>query len=340
MNDNENASKSYIKPWTLRAFDALPGNPLWIGIGFAGILLLAFFIGRVIVADTTNSPPGDFRLAIIHILLTTYTASAYAYLITAARKSAQDLQGVIRHEPQWQSISDRVGTHLWWGLVLAGLMSILLYIYATIVTTTGGSPWDWTNTNYDARWMRILGIFLSWWGGCLLFVLVVESARLSKLSGGISDLDLLDLRPYQPLIRQGLTNTLLVVGMASILSLFLFEPGFAPVLIRASIVCAIFAWIGLMLPLSGIRRKISIAKEQELDWCRDALKSAREQLKAGTGAQQSIAEISAYKTMIEDIRNWPFDNPTLTRFALYLLIPLASMFGGAIVERGLELFLF
>ena len=54
---------------------------------------------------------------------------------------------------------------------------------------------------------------------------------------------------------------------------------------------------------------------------------------------QSIAEIIAYKSVIENIRNWPFDNPTLTRFALYLLIPLVSWFGGAFVERGLDLFL-
>ena len=54
--------------------------------------------------------------------------------------------------------------------------------------------------------------------------------------------------------------------------------------------------------------------------------------------QQSIAEMVAYKTMIENIRNWPFDNPSLTRFALYLLIPIGSMIGGALVERGLDFF--
>ena len=36
------------------------------------------------------------------------------------------------------------------------------------------------------------------------------------------------------------------------------------------------------------------------------------------------------------MRNWPFDNPTLVRFALYLLIPLASWTRGAMVELGLD----
>ena len=54
---------------------------------------------------------------------------------------------------------------------------------------------------------------------------------------------------------------------------------------------------------------------------------ARDQLKDGATGEHSIADINAYKNTVESIRNWPFDSPTLTRFALYLLIPLGSMLG-------------
>ena len=94
-----------------------------------------------------------------------------------------------------------------------------------------------------------------------------------------------------------------------------------------------------MLPLSGIRKKIRAAKDRELDWCRRTLKIARDEMKSGAGEQQSIAEIVAYRSMIEKIRNWPFDNPTLVRFTLYIMIPLVSWLGGAFVERGLNIFL-
>jgi hypothetical protein len=116
------------------------------------------------------------------------------------------------------------------------------------------------------------------------------------------------------------------------------ESRYGPMLVAAWISSVIFAWIGLMVPLRGIRRKIREAKHAELDWCRQTLKRARDELKSGAGEARSIGEIIAYRSMIEDIRNWPFDNPTLTRFALYLLIPLGSWFGGAFVERGLDLF--
>lgn len=61
--------------------------------------------------------------------------------------------------------------------------------------------------------------------------------------------------------------------------------------------------------------------------------------KSDAAHQQSIVEIAAYKAVIDGVGNWPFDSPILTRFALYLLIPVTSMFGGALVERGSDLFL-
>ncbi len=36
------------------------------------------------------------------------------------------------------------------------------------------------------------------------------------------------------------------------------------------------------------------------------------------------------------MREWPFDTSTFLRFALYLLIPMGSWFGGAVVERLLR----
>ena len=60
---------------------------------------------------------------------------------------------------------------------------------------------------------------------------MAESARLSRLSDNIESLDLLELLPYQPLIRQGLTNALLVIGMVSIMSLLGVESRYLPVLV-------------------------------------------------------------------------------------------------------------
>jgi hypothetical protein len=340
VNDEANPARPYVTPQTLQVFNRLPGNPASIGAGFALLLLLLFFGGRTLVDGGAGSSAGDLRLALIHILLTAYSVFAYTYLLNATNKAAHELAPVLDDSLQWQVIMNSVGTYRRWGLAFSACVGILIYLYATEITTRDSDPWAWQQTNYDSRWMRVIGPFFAMWTSCFLYVLVIESARLSRLSLSIRRLDLLDLRPYQPLIRQGLTNALLVLGMASILLLFLLEPGFVGFITYISLLFVIYAWVGLMLPLRGIRRKISQAKEAELDWCRQALQAARAELKSADPAENSIAEIVAYQGMIEKIRNWPFDNPTLIRFALYLLIPLGSMFGGAFVERGLELFVF
>ena len=305
---------------------------MWIGVGIAAVLLIVFLVGRNLSGDVRLTS-GDFRLAIIHILLMAYVPSAYVYLISVTKDVAQDMAPLFGDE------INHIGSHVAWKLVLAGFFGVLIDVDATTATTVGSDPWIWQDQNLDAKWMRILGPLFSGWISCLFYVLAVESGRLSKLSNDIGAIDLLDLLPYRPLIRLGLTNVLLVVGLASIFSLFLLEPGFEILIAQLSIPFLIFAWVGLMLPLQGIRKKIKIAKQQELDWCTQALMAARNQIKASKENKQGIAEIIAYMTLIENIRNWPFDNPTLARFALYLLIPVGSMFGGAFVERGVDILL-
>ncbi|MCZ6890376.1 MAG: hypothetical protein O7H39_17950, partial [Gammaproteobacteria bacterium] len=323
-NDKPAPPRSYVTPWTSKAYDALPGSPIRIAIGFAIALLAAFFAGRALVDGPMDPDPRNLRVAIVLILLTAYASFAFAYLATVARRSVRGLAPAVGQTQPWQTIADRVGTYPWWALMLAGIAGILAYIPITASTAPEEGRWIWQNLPYDVRWHRVIGFFLFWWVGCLCYVLVTESFRLSRLSDSIESVDLVDLQPYRPLIRLGLTNALLMIGMASLVSPMLIESGLGSVVVGAWITSVIFAWIGLMLPLRGIRKKIRAAKDKELDWCRQALKTARNEMKAGAGGARSVAEIIAYRIMIEDIRNWPFDNPTLMRFALYLLIPLGS----------------
>ena len=52
-----------------------------------------------------------------------------------------------------------------------------------------------------------------------------------------------------------------------------------------------------------------------------------------------MTDLLAYKTQVESTREWPFDSSTFLRFGLYLLIPVASMVGGALVERVVDVVL-
>jgi hypothetical protein len=332
---------AYTSPWMLRVYDALPGNPLWIGIGSTVALSLLFLIGRTLAGYDLNSDPNDLRIALTQILMTTYWASAYAYLLSSVRATIRDLSPVGRHAADWQSIVERAGKYRRGLLPVLGAASYLIIGVGVTNATTPAptNPWDWHLWNYDVYWHRITTVFFVWWIACSCYVVIVDSARLSRLSDKFGSLDLLDLAPYQPLVRQGLTNALLLIGGVSVMSLLGVESRYGTVLAGFWISSILLAWVGLMLPLRGIRRKIREAKDRELDWCRRALIRERDNLKSGTDGQTNIGQVVAYREMINNIRNWPFDNPTLMRFALYLLIPLGSWLGGAFVERGLDTFL-
>ncbi|MDJ0750694.1 MAG: hypothetical protein QNJ11_14500 [Woeseiaceae bacterium] len=333
--------RAYITPWTLKVYDALRGNPFWIGAVFASAMLIAFFAGRAVFGNDGSSALDELRVAVTQILITAYCATAYAYLLMSARKTTRALAQAIPNLPDRSNVVDRAGKHLPWVLPMIGVASYLIIgIGVTNATTPEpDNPWYWQGWSYDVVWHRATTVLFVYWIGCFSYAIVVESARLSRMSIGIETMDLLDMRPYTPLIRQGLTNALLVIGMVSVLSLLGVESRYWPALIGFWITFTVLAWTGLMLPLRGIRRKFKAAKRRELEWCGTRLSACRDALKSDSSDRLSIADTLAYKTMIEGLRTWPFDNSTLIRFSLYLLIPLGSWLGGALVERGVDLIL-
>lgn len=50
----------------------------------------------------------------------------------------------------------------------------------------------------------------------------------------------------------------------------------------------------------------------------------------------SLADLLAWEARIERVAEWPFDTPTLLRFALALLVPLGSWLGGALAQLAIE----
>ena len=92
-----------------------------------------------------------------------------------------------------------------------------------------------------------------------------------------------------------------------------------------------------ILPVRGLRRQIRARKAEELARLQEEIRLDRD-LVAQRGADSGDAgarlpALLAFKHEIESVREWPFDAPTLTRFFLYVAIPLGSWVGGALVER-------
>jgi hypothetical protein len=93
---------------------------------------------------------------------------------------------------------------------------------------------------------------------------------------------------------------------------------------------------GLLLPVLGVRDRIRAAKQAELDAVRERLLDARAELRGAAGHDGRLADLLAWRAFVEGVREWPFDASALARFGLYLLIPLGSWLGGALVERVVD----
>ena len=130
----------------------------------------------------------------------------------------------------------------------------------------------------------------------------------------------------------------MIVGFGSILSLNLIESGFGLLLSLIWTLTAGVAITGLLLPVNGVRKRIRNAKVARLETCREDLRRAQASLDA-SGADEEltrVANLLAIRQNLSEIREWPFDASTLRRMVLYLLVPLASWSGGALVERWID----
>jgi hypothetical protein len=129
---------------------------------------------------------------------------------------------------------------------------------------------------------------------------------------------------------------LLLAGGVGIGLLSLVESGFWEVVLTYWIASVTGMTIGLVVSILPHHRLIRDAKRGELDWCRDALIRERTKLREGGAERSRIEEIVAYREVVEGVSTWPADSSTFLRFSLYLLIPLGSWAGGAIVERLID----
>ena len=145
----------------------------------------------------------------------------------------------------------------------------------------------------------------------------------------------------------GLRIALLWMIFLSMAVLLAFDasaaPGLSGVLLFLFIVSLFLAVLSLVTPVRGVRAAIQQEKRSELDWCNEQIRGARQALgnnRADADAERiHLAGVAAYRAVVQSAPEWPFDFSTFTRFALFVVIPVGSWFGGAMVERFVDWFL-
>lgn len=178
---------------------------------------------------------------------------------------------------------------------------------------------------------------LFWFFGRTAYFTMSGSLKLPGAAAFERGVDLFDLRPQLLAGRVALRLSLLWIVALSLGSLLILTPGTAVVVAPTLVSIALVGAVALLVPVRDVHRQIAEARREELARIHDVLSPLREPaLRGDAEAQQRLAGLLAYRAQVSAISEWPFDAPALFRFALFLLIPVASWLGGALVERGVD----
>ena len=312
-------------PWALAA--ALAGGLI------ASFLVVQWALGRAPFGPAGGS--GEAGIAIVHCLILAYLIGAYAYVGAGARQATAALRGhVDQGNGDLEATLAAVGRYPRPTLVLLSVVGAAVALAGPYLTGPGDvaywNPREWTA---EVFWHRILGLGIGLGISWLGVAMVMESLRLSRLAGSLGTLSLWDHRPLGPFTRQGLRNALVAIGLVSVFALFVPAQGVTRAFILILGIAAGLALVGLILPLGGAHRAIREAKSRELAWAADMIERERAALEGGTAAAGRLADLLSYRESVERVREWPFDQSTLLRMMLYLLVPIGSLLASGLLER-------
>ncbi|WP_445475489.1 hypothetical protein ACT9XH_01710 [Methanococcoides methylutens] len=316
-------------------------KPAVLGLSISIILLIGFLmqeylLGRFTLIFEEEYLLQDFWIAVVHCLLAGYLPSAYFLLLRGTRNTFEELEHILK-PPTTPSYVDSAVHIEKRKLVVWGLLGVLVAVLMPYQTAI--APWDPSTWYPEVVWHRILEPFIGWWAGWFFGAIWVTSTRTSRLATRIESVDLLDLSPLFPFVKQGLLTTLLTIGMISIFSLLLLDPGEWPVVARAYLGSLAIALIGFWLPMRGVHQRIHEIKEAELKWTRERIHQSETLLHSGSPdiSPGHMADLIAHMKLIGDVPEWPFESLTIVHVIVYLLIPMASWLGGLLIESLLEI---
>ena len=337
-----------VTPFWVRIATETSLSPGWLLIAFPAVLYPAYLalealFGRGVAAATDFANDYEARLLLITATNLGYLSMMYIYVARGTFRDLDALRPVLREgETTYLRLQGQLTRfdrrRLWIGAFVGVALTCVLH-------ETGLAMWT---RLFDGEWslrdpcvVAILIVFwiVVGWGA----VYVIDSARLySRIGERHVEVDLLDLNSLSPLTRHGLRIVLVVVTSTAAATILIIVGFISPLrpMVLLTAVClwsAVVAAAAFLLPVRGLRRQIRGRKAEKLDQLRDEIRR-NEELVTKPGPESAEAGgrlpgLLAYMNQIESVREWPFDAPTLTRFFLYVAIPLGSWVGGALVER-------
>lgn len=347
MSDPRRTAVDLAIPWESRVIGRIPLPPALagavVGVGLAAAAAGFFVITGAPIVDVSDgdvSVTPDFVTAAVVSLLVGYTMAAGRFLdltiardlVAAGRMRPEILSpenaGTLHGQPRQAVRRSRIPAVL--GLVIG------IGVVGVIGSDPGASGVRFGAVSWSDTWTIVLTP--------LLVSLLARAGYMTTLGArertedrfriAPGEIDLLDMRRHLVEGRVGLRLALVWIVGISISSLLISDGNRLLLSVPLMVFSFAIAVVALVLPVRRLHLRIRDAKRHEMQAVRARLAETRDAVMRGDpGANGRLADLLAYADHLDDVREWPFDNRTLSRFVLYLLIPLGSWLGGALVER-------
>jgi len=336
-------------PWTFRRVLGLPGSPLAIG---ACVLLLSLVVSaasfnasgfwqayRIEGIPIWLHPYGSFEIA--YAIFLGLSALALIYLVRGADRDLSQLGPALGLEPgpltevrrealSVPARSLRVGTAL--GLAVASFDLLVIFNYM-----------DVESVNSMTRvWVVTREVLYNVFGFRVLTWAILVALRLSRLARERVHVRLVDLGSLQPFTQNGVRLALfwLLLWATWVPAMFsgaLEGNALLAISVMVGVGIALSA-VAIAIPTRGARRCVRERKAAELADVRETIERDRGAALDPNHPDRAAAAarlpgLLAYEVRVAAVPESLLDARSLRRVGLYLLIPLASWLGGAMIER-------
>jgi hypothetical protein len=330
-----------VLPWEFRVANFLPISAFWLGVTIA-LVLFAIFLTFSWVFGFALTAPGEglTRNARNSTQLALLIGYAFAALRVGALGIERDLSRAGFEDAAGAGLLPRdiVRRSRYTGAISVALGFVLITAIARSQGFAMTEPWT---ALHEGSFLLWLFVFLFWIIGRAALFTIQGSRFAAEVTVDEIEIDLLELEPLNAFGRIGLRFALLWILGVTIAAPLLLGPELRlRALLGASVFVGVIATVALLIPVLGIRRRVRSTKQGELTQLAAAIAGDEAALSktriANRRGEPSLADLIAYRGLVDSAREWPYDAPTISRFALYLLIPLASWVAAAFVERAVD----
>jgi len=321
-------------PWSVRLFATAPLPPAVSAVLLtAGFALAAALYSRAFGLPFLTT---FVEIELLQITMIGFTPAATVYALRGAERDLADLGPVLR--PEAGAAGAGIGRVFFLGrhwLVLSGLAGIAISLVLLF------SPASWQSGRPPVGgpiflWAALRSSVLGWLVARTVLIELAVGFGFSRLGERDTLVDWLDQDPLRPFARKGLRSVLLLLLFSLFFSLFLLEPWGRVTAIPMLVLFPALCVFALLLPVSGVHRRLARARAEELARVDSALRTEAEaNLKEGAVATSGarLSNLVAYRGLVEAASTWPFDLGIWLRFSVYVSLGLGSWLGGALVER-------